>query len=112
MTIESVRRVTIRVPKRLHRALARVAAASDVSLNQLAVDAFEEYLSSQAAQGKFPLEELSALLAPAARAKNLHESDVTRHIKEARRRIWKERYQPAMEQVRRASSPPKRRVRA
>lgn len=112
MTIESVRRVTIRMPKRLHRALSRVAAESDVSLNQLAVDAFEEYLNGQAAQGKFPLEELSALLAPAARAKNLQESDVARHSKEARRRVWKERYQPALEQVRKATSSQKRRVRA
>ena len=100
MTTESIRRVTIRVPSQLHRALSRVASASDVSLNRLAGDAFEEYLSSQAAQGKFPLEELSALLAPAARAKNLHENDVARHIKEARRHIWKERYQPAIAQVR------------
>jgi len=111
MTIESVRRVTIRMPKQLHRALSRVAAESDVSLNQLAVEAFHEYLNGQATQGKFPIAELSRLLAPSARARNLRESDVARHVKEARRRVWKERYQPAVAPIRKVSSPQSRRVR-
>lgn len=104
MGMESVRRITIRVPGQLHRALSRVASKSELSLNQLAVEAFEEYLNSQAAQGKFPLAELNRLLAPAARARKLRESDAVRHAKEARRRIWEERYRPAVEQVEKSQS--------
>ena len=99
MALQSARRMTIRVPRQLHRALSRVAEKSDVSLNQLAVAAFEEYLNSQAAQGKFPLEELSALLAPAAQARHLRESELLDHVKEARRHIWEERYRPAVERA-------------
>ncbi len=51
-----------------------------------------------AAKSKFPLEELSRLFAPAARAKKMRQSELLRHVKQARRRIWRERYLPFIKQ--------------
>jgi len=40
---------------------------------------------------------LSDLLAPAAQAKGLTEEDLMQHVREARRRIWEERYRRMVE---------------
>jgi hypothetical protein len=53
-------------------------------------------------QERFPLKELSALLAPAAQTKGLTEEEMIRHVKEARRRIWQERYREMVEVSRNA----------
>jgi len=84
------RRITLRVSASLHRALSGAASQQRVSLNSLAVEALNKFLIRE--QERFPLQQVSDLLAPAAAAKGLSEEDVLRHIKEARRRIWKERY--------------------
>lgn len=88
-----IKRITIRVPVALHKALAHAALDRDTSLNQLTVDALEQYLLTlKGREGRFPLKELSDLLTPAAQAKGLTEEELLRHVKEARRRIWEERY--------------------
>ncbi len=96
----SVKRITIRVSPELHAQLTQVAAERHTSLNQLAIEALEAYVLNRAAeQGKLPLRELSALLAPAAEAKGLTEEELLRHAREVRRRIWQERYQRATQAV-------------
>lgn len=93
MTITSTennRRITLRVSASLHQALSAAAAQRKESLNSLAIAALNKYLIHE--QERFPLQEMSNLLAPAAEAKGLQEEDVMRHIKETRRRIWQERY--------------------
>lgn len=95
VTVDNIRRITLRVPSQLHQALAQVAAERDVSLNHLAVEALQWYLVQE--KGRFPLKELSELLAPAAQAKGLTEEEMMRHVKEARRRIWQERYREMVE---------------
>jgi len=88
-----VKRITIRVPAPLHKALTHAASDRNTSLNQLAVEALKQYLATLKGQaGPFPLKELSDLLTPAAQAKGLTEEELIRHVKEARRRIWEERY--------------------
>ncbi len=89
--IVDLRRITLRVPDRLHEALSQVADEREVSLNQLALEALAHFLVHE--RGRYPLRELSAFLAPAARSKNLDEKALMRRVKEARRRIWQERYQ-------------------
>jgi len=59
----------------------------------------ETYLVQE--KGRFPLKELSDMLAPAAQAKGLTEEELMRHVREARRRIWQERYQQVIEAARR-----------
>jgi len=98
IAVDNIRRITLRVPSQLHQALTQAAAERDVSLNHLAVEALELYLVQEKelalseAKGQFPLKELSGLLAPAAQARGLTEEEMMRHVKEARRRIWYERY--------------------
>jgi hypothetical protein len=53
---------------------------------------------------RYPLKELSDLLAPAAQAKGLTEEELMRHVKEARRRIWQERYQGMIEAFQRGEA--------
>lgn len=95
VTVDKIRRITIRVPSQLHQALTQSATEREVSLNHLAVEALERYLLQE--RRRFPLKELSDLLAPAAHAKGLTEEELMRHVKEARRRIWKERYRGMVE---------------
>jgi hypothetical protein len=103
IAVDNIRRITLRVPSQLHQALTQAAAERDVSLNHLAVEALELYLVQEKglalseAKGRFPLRELSGLLAPAAQARGLMEEEMTRHVKEARRRIWQERYREMVE---------------
>lgn len=93
-----IKRITIRVPTTLHKALAHAAIDRDTSLNRLAVEALEQYLATiKGEEGRFPLRELSDLLAPAAQAKGLTEEDLMQHVREARRRIWEERYRRMVE---------------
>jgi len=98
IAVDNIRRITLRVPSQLHQALTQAAAERDVSLNHLAVETLELYLVQEKelalseAKGQFPLKELSGLLAPAAQARGLTEEEMMRHVKEARRRIWYERY--------------------
>lgn len=99
-----VKRITIRVPPELHQQLGRLAADRSVSLNTLAVEALEAYTEALAAgQERFPLRQLGALLAPAAEAADLTEEELLHHARQARRRIWQERYEEA---VRSLSSQP------
>ncbi len=88
--VAEIRRITLRVPDQLHEALAQAADEREVSLNQLAVEALAHFLVHE--RGRYPLKELSVLLAPAARSKKLDEQALSRRVKEARRRIWRERY--------------------
>lgn len=90
VAVDDIKRITLRVPSQLHQALTQVAAEQDVSLNHLAIEALELYLVRE--KGRFPLKELSDLLAPAAQTKGLTEEELMRHVKEARQRIWQERY--------------------
>ncbi len=99
---QSIRRITLRVPSQLHQALAQAATERHVSLNRLAVEALERYVLQE--RKRFPLKELSDLLAPAAQAKGLTEEELMRHVKEARRRIWKERYQGMVEAFQRGEA--------
>jgi site-specific recombinase XerD len=95
IAVDHIRRITLRVPSQLHQALTQAAAERDVSLNHLALEALKMYLVQE--RGRFPLRELSDLLAPAAQAKGLTEEEMMRHVKEARRRIWQERYREMVE---------------
>lgn len=93
-----IKRITIRVPATLHKALAHAAIDRDTSLNRLAVEALEQYLATiKGEEGRVPLRELSDLLTPAAQAKGLTEEDLMQHVREARRRIWEERYRQMVE---------------
>lgn len=51
-----------------------------------------EELHAARKTGRFPLDLLSDLLAPAARTKGLTEEGVRRSVKAARKKLWKERY--------------------
>lgn len=96
----SVKRITIRVSPTLHRQVLQAAAERTLSLNQFVVEALEAYLRQQASRkSPWPLQELSALLAPAAEAQGLTEEDLLTHLKEIRRRIWEERYRHTVQQV-------------
>jgi len=99
-SIEDISRITLRMPSQLHQALIQVAAERDLSLNRLAVEALELYVIQE--KGRFPLRELSDLLAPAAQTRGLTEEEMMRHVKEARRRIWQERYREMVETSRNA----------
>lgn len=89
-----IKRITIRVSPELHQRLSRLAAGRSVSLNTLAVEALEAYTETLAAgQDRFPLRELSALLAPAAEAADLTEEELLHYARLVRRRIWQERYE-------------------
>ena len=102
MTVDDIRRITLRVPSQLHQVLTEVATERDVSLNRLAIEALEQYAVQE--RGRFPLKELSDLLAPAAQIKGLTEEEMMRHVKEARRRIWQERYREMVEVSRKAQA--------
>jgi len=92
-----VKRITIRVPPELHQQLSRLAASQSVSLNTLAVEALEAYAATLAAgRERFPLRELSALLAPAAEAADLTEEELLHYARLVRRRIWQDRYERAI----------------
>ncbi len=96
------RRITIRVSPDLHSELNRLASKRSVSLNRLTVEALEKFARAQVEpQERLPLQELSALLAPAAEAANLSEEELLRHARQVRHRIWQERY----EQIVRACAP-------
>jgi predicted transcriptional regulator len=93
-----VKRITIRVPPELHQQLSRLAASRSVSLNTLAVEALEAYAEAlTAGRERFPLRELSALLAPAAEAADLTEEELLHYARLVRRRIWQERYERAIQ---------------
>ena len=95
---KEIRRITIRVPATLHKALTHAAMDRETSLNRLAVEALDQYLVTlRGKEGRFPLRELSDLLTPAAQAKGLTEEDLMQHVREARRRIWEERYRQMVE---------------
>lgn len=89
-----VKRITIRVPPELHQQLNRLASSRSVSLNTLAVEALAAYAEALAAgRERFPLRQLSALLAPAAEAADLTEEELLHYARQIRRRIWQERYE-------------------
>lgn len=93
-----VKRITIRVSPNLHRQLHEVAEDRSVSLNTLAIEALEMVVKDRAAEGdRLPLRELSNLLAPAAEATELTEEELLHHARQARRRIWQERYEKAIQ---------------
>lgn len=91
-----IKRITVRVSPELHKRVSRAAAERHLSLNQLVAEALETYVHRlDMVSGKWPLRELSALLAPAAEASGLSEEELLRHVREVRRRIWEERYRAA-----------------
>ncbi len=93
-----VKRITIRIPPALHRRLHDTAVDQSVSLNTLAVKALEAYVKSSAADpDRLPLRELGALLTPVAEAAELTEEELLDHARQVRRRIWKERYEKAVQ---------------
>lgn len=93
-----IKRITIRVSPKLHQRLSQLAANRSVSLNTLAIEALEAYAEAlTAGRERFPLRELSALLAPAAEAANLTEEEVLHYARQVRRRIWQERYERAIQ---------------
>lgn len=90
----SVKRITVRVSPELHERATEVATQHQKSLNQFVAEAIEVYIHRKEAEaGQWPLGELSALLAPAAEAKDLSEGELLRRVREVRRHIWEERYQ-------------------
>lgn len=95
-----VKRITIRVSPELHRQLSEAAARRSVSLNTLAIEALTVYTQALGAdQERFPLRELSALLAPAAEAAHLTEEELLQHIRQVRHRIWQEHYEKAIRAI-------------
>lgn len=50
---------------------------------------------SSTSQARFPLKELSELLAPAAQAQGLSEEELMEEVKAVRRELYKERYAPS-----------------
>lgn len=98
-----VKRITIRVPPELHQQLSQLAVNRSVSLNTLAVEALETYSEALAGdQERFPLRQLSALLAPAAEAAELTEEELLHYARQVRRRVWQERYERTVRSLRSA----------
>jgi hypothetical protein len=60
-------------------------------------------MSIKREEGRFPLKELSNLLTLAAQAKGLTKEDLMQYVREARRRIWEERYRQMVEALRRSA---------
>jgi hydroxymethylglutaryl-CoA reductase len=92
----AVKRITIRVPQKLHQQLTQISAEQDKSLNTLAVEALESY-TVQA--GHLPLQKLSDILAPAAEAAGISEEELLEHARSVRQHIWKERYEKSVHAV-------------
>lgn len=88
--VDNMRRITVRVPRQLHQMLAHMAKKSQTSLNRIAVEALQTHVTNE--QQRDSVKELSDILAPVADTTGLSEADVLRHVREARRRIWHERY--------------------
>ena len=94
------KRMTIRLSSKLHSQLVHVAKHEDRSLNTIALEALEAYAEKQEAQeGRLPLGELSALLAPAAISEGIEEVELLEYARDVRERIWKERYAKNVEAV-------------
>jgi predicted transcriptional regulator len=92
------KRITIRVSPKLHKRLAHAASGEAVSLNSLAVRALEEYIAVHTQKDeRLALRELGDLLAPAAEAEALTEEELLRHARQARQRIWQERYEKTIQ---------------
>jgi predicted transcriptional regulator len=91
-----VKRITIRVSPELHQQLVRISAEQDKSLNTLAVEALETY-AIQA--GRFPLQQISDILAPAAEAGDINEEELLAHARSVRQRIWRERYEKSVQAI-------------
>jgi len=90
----TLKRITVRVSPELHAQASQTAAQCRVSLNQLVIEALQAYIRRREGEaGRWPLRELSALLAPAAEASDLTEQELLRQVRQVRRRIWQERYQ-------------------
>ncbi|MCP4419777.1 MAG: toxin-antitoxin system HicB family antitoxin [Chloroflexi bacterium] len=87
------KRITIRVSPELHKQLVQIGTDQEKSLNTLAVEALE-YYAIQA--GRFPLQKLSDILAPAAEAGEISEEELLEHARSVRQRIWKERYEKSV----------------
>ncbi len=93
----AIKRITIRVPPTLHQRLQQAAVSRSVSLNTLAVRALEMYVAARPTdRDQLPLQELSALLTPAAEAAALTEEELLALARQVRRRIWQERYEQAV----------------
>jgi predicted transcriptional regulator len=92
----AVKRITIRVPQKLHQQLTQISSEQDKSLNTLAVEALESY-TIQA--GRFPLQQLSDILAPAAEAEGISEEELLELASTVRQHIWKERYEKLVHEI-------------
>lgn len=97
----AVKRITLRVPPELHQRLVEIGNRQDRSLNHVAVEALESYAEQQQEKpARFPLKELSDLIAPAVAAAGITEEELMAHVKEVRHQIWEERYKQAVEAIR------------
>ncbi len=93
-----IRRITIRVSPELHEQAFQAATQEHVSLNQLVTRVLESYvLRKRGETERFPLRELGVLLAPTAQASELSEEELMAHVRDVRKRIWKERYEAAVQ---------------
>lgn len=99
----SVKRITIRVSPSLHDRARQAAAKHKQSLNEFAARALEDSITREPARHS-PLDDLSALLAPAAQAQKLTEDEVLAHLHEVRRKLWQERYRRVVEDVQRKAT--------
>jgi hypothetical protein len=96
----AAKRITVRIPPKLHKRVAQAARLRQVSLNQFVAEALEASTRHQeSAGGPWKLRELGALLTPAAEARGLTEAELLRHARQVRRAIWTERYQEAVQAV-------------
>ena len=95
-----VKRITVRVSPQLYTRVARAATRRKISLNRFVAEALERSAQGQEIpEDRWPLGELSALLAPAAEAAELTEEELLAHAREARSRIWRERYRAEVQAV-------------
>jgi hypothetical protein len=92
-----VKRITVRVEPGVHERASRLAAERGVSLNTFVTEAIEAFVELGTADGdRWPFAALGGLLVPAADAAGLNEDDLQRHVREARTRIWHERYEAVL----------------
>jgi hypothetical protein len=90
----AIKRITVRVPLELYQQLVQISGEQGKSLNTLAVEALESFVIR--AGGRFPLQRLSDILAPAAKAEEISEEELLDQARSIRHRIWKERYEKSV----------------
>ena len=101
----AVKRITIRVSPSLHDRARQAASKRQESLNEFAVRALEDAITREPASASHSLlDDLSALLAPAAQAQEITEDEMLAHLHDVRRKLWQERYRQVVEDVQRKAT--------